>query len=110
PEAVNPDWWIISRVARRTGFADAFGYTRAADVFREHAALSAFENDGTRDFDIGALATISDADYEALKPVQWPLRAGEKPTERRFFAPGGFFTPHPQAKVAAPAPPALQGA
>ncbi len=28
----------------------------AADVFREHAALSAFENDGTRDFDIGALA------------------------------------------------------
>jgi len=27
-------------------------YESAADVFREHAALSAFENDGTRDFDL----------------------------------------------------------
>ena len=27
----------------------------AADIFREHAALSAFENDGSRDFDIGGL-------------------------------------------------------
>ena len=26
------------------------------DIFREHAALSAFENDGARDFDIGSLA------------------------------------------------------
>ena len=32
---------------------------RAADVFREHAALSAFENDGARDFDLGALADIT---------------------------------------------------
>ena len=43
------------------GFGDGFAYRSAADVFREHAALSAFENDGTRDFDIGGLATISDA-------------------------------------------------
>jgi assimilatory nitrate reductase catalytic subunit len=108
PEEVKPDWWIVSKVARRMGFADAFGYARAADVFREHAALSAFENDGTRDFDIGALATISDADYEALKPVQWPLRAGGELTERRFFAQGGFFTPDRKAKFVAPEPPALK--
>src|SRR5262249_41963305 len=76
PEDVRPDWWIVSEVARRMVFADASPYRGVADVFREHAALSAFENDGARDFDIGALATISDADYEALDPVQWPLRAG----------------------------------
>ena len=27
-----------------------------ADIFREHAALSAFENEGARLFDLGALA------------------------------------------------------
>src|SRR6516164_4544560 len=99
PDEVKPDWWIVSRVARRMGFADAFGYTRSADVFREHAALSAFENGGTRDFDLGAVATISDADYDALEPAQWPLRAGDDGKEqRRFFSVGGFFTPSRKAQ------------
>ena len=39
-----------SALARRSTSASA------ADIFREHAALSAFENGGGRDFDIGALA------------------------------------------------------
>ena len=68
--AARPDWWIVSQVAQRMGYAEAFAYRSAADVFREHAALSAFENGGTRDFDIGGLATISDAEFEALEPVQ----------------------------------------
>jgi assimilatory nitrate reductase catalytic subunit len=55
------------------GFAETFAYRTPADVFREHAALSAFENDGTRDFDLGDLSAISDADYDALAPVQWPI-------------------------------------
>src|SRR5207247_8150797 len=45
----------------------------APDVCREHAALSAFENDGARDSHIGGLTAISDADYDALEPVQWPI-------------------------------------
>src|SRR6516225_5249604 len=40
----RPDWWIVTQVARRMGFAAAFAYGCAADIFREHAALSAFEN------------------------------------------------------------------
>jgi len=36
----------MSEVARRLGFAEAFAYGKPADLFREHAALSAFENDG----------------------------------------------------------------
>ena len=44
----------------------SFRYRRPADIFREHAALSAFENDGRRIFDIGALAELSDKDYEGF--------------------------------------------
>src|SRR5262249_23861369 len=60
PGEAKPDWWIVSQVACRMGVAEAFNYRSAADVFREHAALSAFENDGTRDFDIGGLVAITD--------------------------------------------------
>src|SRR5262249_56806908 len=77
PGEARPDWWIVTQVARRMGFAAAFAYGCAADIFREHAALSAFENGGRRDFDIGALAAISDDAFDALDPVQWPLRARE---------------------------------
>ena len=38
------------------GFREAFAYASPAEIFAEHAALSAFENDGARDFDIGAHA------------------------------------------------------
>jgi assimilatory nitrate reductase catalytic subunit len=75
PGEAKPDWWMVAQVARRLGFADAFAYGGAADIFREHAALSGFENDGMRAFDIGALADISDPDYDALQPTQWPARA-----------------------------------
>jgi assimilatory nitrate reductase catalytic subunit len=54
PGEAQPDW--VSEVAGRLGFAQAFGYRGPADIFREHAALSAFENDGQRDFDLGGLA------------------------------------------------------
>jgi len=108
PGEARPDWRIVTDVAQRLGFADAFAYTSAADIFREHAALSAFENDRTRDFDLGGLATISDQDFDALEPVQWPLRKGEEPAEHRFFAEGGFFTPDRRARFIAPEPPALK--
>jgi assimilatory nitrate reductase catalytic subunit len=92
------------------GFADGFAYESAADIFREHAALSAFENDGTRDFDLGALATIDDAAFDALEPATWPLRAGEPAEETRFFGAGGFFTPDRKARFIAPESPALRSA
>jgi len=110
PGEARPDWRIVSDVAQRLGFTDAFAYTSPADIFREHAALSAFENGGTRDFDIGALTTISNEDYDALAPVQWPLREGDRPAERRFFADGGFFTPDRKARFIAPELPALKEA
>jgi len=109
PGEVKPDWLIVSEVARRMGYAEAFAYRSAADIFREHAALSSFENDGTRDFDIGALAAITDTEYAALDPVRWPARAGA-PSDLRFFADGAFFTPDRKARFVTPDPPALQEA
>jgi assimilatory nitrate reductase catalytic subunit len=107
PGEAKPDWWIVSEVARRMGFADAFPYASAADIFREHAALSAFENGGTRDFDIGAVADIDDKAFDALAPFQWPKPAKESTGDTRFFAEGGFFTPDRKGRFAAPDDPAL---
>ena len=108
PGEAKPDWWIVTQVAHRMGYADAFAYESAADVFREHAALSAFENDGTRDFDLGALAAINDEAFDALTPVTWPQRTGQSVENTRFFAEGGFFTPDKKARFVAPEPPALR--
>ena len=102
PGEAKPDWWIVTQVARRMGFGEAFAYESAADVFREHAALSAFENNGTRDFDIGGLAGLSDDEFNALKPVQWPVRVGAAREDSRFFAEGGFYTPDGKARMVAP--------
>jgi len=108
PGEARPDWSIVSAVARRFGFGAAFDYRGPADVFREHAALSAFENDGQRDFDIGALAALSDEAYDRLDAVMWPAHAGEMPSERRFFAAGGFFTGDRRARFVAPERPSLR--
>jgi assimilatory nitrate reductase catalytic subunit len=107
PGQAQPDWWIVCEVAKRMGFEAAFSYGSVADVFREHAALSGFENNGTRDFDIGGLAAIDDRGYDKLDPVQWPVRPDGTPAAARFFADGGFFTPDGRARfiaVEAPRP------
>lgn len=108
PGEVRPDWWIIAEVARRLGFGEAFAWPNVASLFREHAALSAFENGGTRDFDIGGLAELSDVAYETLEPVQWPVRRPGDIAGKRFFAEGGFFTPDGRARFVAVEPPALK--
>src|SRR6202040_4277871 len=59
PGETKADWWIVSEVAKRLGFGAAFDFNSAAEIFREHAALSAFENDGSRDFAIGARKAVS---------------------------------------------------
>jgi assimilatory nitrate reductase catalytic subunit len=110
PGEPRPDWWIVCEVARRLGFAEAFSYRCEADIFREHAALSCFENEGTRDFDLGGLAAISDAEYDALEPVQWPVRSNPPAEAERFFADGGFFTPDRKARLVPPEVPALREA
>jgi assimilatory nitrate reductase catalytic subunit len=110
PGEARPDWWIVCEVAKRLGFAEAFGYAGQAEIYAEHAALSAFENDGARDFDIGAHAGLSPRDYDGLAPVQWPAPAGRPQGTARLFAEGGFFTPNGRARMQPLAMPALAAA
>jgi assimilatory nitrate reductase catalytic subunit len=107
PGEAKPDWWIVCEIAKRLGFAAAFDFNSAADVFREHAALSAFENDGNRDFDIGGLKALSDEGFDAMAPVLWPIREDAQP-QPRFFAEGGFFSSDRKARFVAPEIPALR--
>ncbi|AWN37032.1 nitrate reductase [Methylobacterium radiodurans] len=106
PGEARPDWAVLADVGRRLGHGQAFSFTSAAAVFRQHAGLSAFENNGSRDFDLGGLAEISDAAYEVNRPVQWPLpkRGG---TRARLFADGRFYTFDGRARFVAVQPPAL---
>ncbi len=98
PGEARPDWWMLTALARRLGWGAAFAYTGPADIFREHAALSAFENDGGRVFDIGALARLSDAEYDMLTPVQWPLRRRGEGRARLFGDGSGFPTEDGRAR------------
>ena len=102
PGEARQDWWIIAEVARRLGHGEEFAWKGAADIFREHASLSAFENEGQRDFDIGAYADIDDSAYDSLKPFVWPARKGA-PSKTRFFAEGGFFHSDGRARFIATA-------
>jgi assimilatory nitrate reductase catalytic subunit len=113
PGEVRPDWAVIADVARRMGYGDAFDFRGPADVFREHAALSGYENLGQRSFDIGMHQAITAEAYGDLAPFQWPMPAGALPAaitsdaagETRFFADGHFHTPDGRARFIATALP-----
>lgn len=104
PGEAKADWWIVSEVGKRMGFSEAFPYQASVEVFREHAALSAFENNGSRDFDIGALATLSDSDYAGLQPVQWPVTAANPQGTARLFVDKQFYTASGKASMIAITP------
>ncbi|WP_336957958.1 molybdopterin-dependent oxidoreductase [Sphingobium aquiterrae] len=84
------DWWIVTQVARAMGWREAFAYDRPADIFREHARLSAYQNDGERLFNLRGHATLSNPGYDALEPFRW----GGVP-----FADGRFPTPDGKARL-----------
>ncbi|MFK7857275.1 MAG: molybdopterin-dependent oxidoreductase [Granulosicoccus sp.] len=106
-----PDWWAVARVAQYMGFSEAFDYLSPARIFTEHARLSMFENDGRIDFDIGACAALTDNEYNALQPFQWPRSNAQAPplsTDAqgkahpiRFFAKGNYYTPDGRARMVA---------
>lgn len=104
PENAKEDWWILAQVAQRMGFKEAFNYQGVADIFREHAALSGFENNGRRDFDISALNDISEQEYADLEPFKWPLNATNPHGTQRMFTDGKFFTESSKAQFIAITP------
>lgn len=101
PGDARPDWWIVGQVAQRLGFTNAFAYETAAEIFREHAALSGYENNGQRDFDISRLASLTEQDYDNLLPLQWPITQQNRTGTARMFSDGRFFTSSGKAQFVA---------
>jgi assimilatory nitrate reductase catalytic subunit len=97
PGEARPDWWIITETAKRMGFTEAFSWSGPAAIFKEHAALSAFENEGSRFFDLGALTDINDQDYVDLAPVVWPA-THKNQGQTRLFGDGRYATPDGRAR------------
>jgi assimilatory nitrate reductase catalytic subunit len=106
PHLCQPDWWIICQVAQRLGFREAFDYTSVAQIFDEHARLSAERNEGTRAFSLAGLVGLTAQDYEDLAPIAWPVpRAGGGTA--RLFGDGRFYFADRRARLVAlrPRPP-----
>ena len=98
PGSARPDWEIISDVAARMGFGDAFAYQKPADIFAEYVALDGAASHISRDLD---LSIFADADYAEMVPTQWPQN------DHRFFADGQFYHPDGKARMIAVCAPAL---
>lgn len=90
PGEARPDWWIVTQVARAMGWHEAFHYERPAEIYREHARLTAYRNAGARLLDLRRHAPISNPAYEELTPWRW----GEVP-----FDGGHFPTPDGRARL-----------
>ncbi|MEE3045693.1 MAG: molybdopterin-dependent oxidoreductase [Pseudomonadota bacterium] len=99
----KPDWWIMTEVARAMGYGKAFKYKDPSDIFAEHAALSEFENDGMRAFDIGIWHKARKSTYDAMEPFQWPASRKHQPASgsQRLYGDGIFTTSSGRAKMLA---------
>lgn len=104
PGEARHDWWILSEVGKRMGFAEAFDYASARDIFIEYAILSGKDNAGSRDFDISALSAMDARAYDQFVPLQWPITFNRPTGTERMFEDGRFFTPTGRARFVAVEP------
>ncbi len=96
PGEARADWRIVADVATAMGFGDAFGWRGSAQVFREWARLSAYENTD-RMLNLGPLAGVTPEAYDALEPIQWPVTAAGGTA--RLFTDGRYQTPDGRARM-----------
>jgi assimilatory nitrate reductase catalytic subunit len=99
PGEARADWQIVCDVAQRMGWAGAFAFRKAADVFAEFAVMTALAVKHGKVLDLTNYAKLSDWDYEAMQPFQW---GGEHPLAT------GYPTPSGKARLVAIAPPPVQ--
>ncbi|MBN1007463.1 molybdopterin-dependent oxidoreductase [Amphritea pacifica] len=98
------DWQIICSVARAMGFDAGFEFTSPGQIFTEHAALSGYRNNGRRYFDISALESLTEEQYNQLQPVRWPAAKQANLNPKRLFQSGQFNTPSGRARMVAVTP------
>lgn len=97
PGLARHDWWTICEVAKRLGFHESFSYQHPAEIFDEHAQLSGYHNQGSRDFDISGLAHLTQQQYDQLQPIQWPVNDRFPMGKSRLFGDGQFYTANGRA-------------
>ncbi|GLX81842.1 nitrate reductase [Thalassotalea eurytherma] len=66
------DWQLICDVANKMGFT-GFDYHQPVDIFTEFAKLSSVSKTHGLKFDITGLSKLSEQEYNALQPMQWPI-------------------------------------
>ncbi|PWW10886.1 nitrate reductase [Mangrovibacter plantisponsor] len=99
PGEARPDWWIIAQIARRMGYEKAFDWSHPHEIFSEHAALTGFENQGERLFDISGLSRLTRTEWEQLQPIQWPVNSHHPAGCSRLFQDGVFAFPDGKARL-----------
>ena len=97
PGEALDDWQIIARVARAMGFNQGFNFQSPAEIFDEHARLTAFNNNGERALDLSGLTGLTPQEYDQLKPVQWPVNDKYPQGCAQVLSDGKFFTDNGKA-------------
>ncbi|MEZ9846546.1 molybdopterin oxidoreductase family protein [Vibrio breoganii] len=103
PGEAKPDWWIISQVAQKMGFKEAFDYIHEGEIFSEYAKLTTLGNDNfERDLNLIGLTQLDDKGYSQLKPQQWPVtELQDQVVNQRLFSDGQFYTSNKRARFVA---------
>jgi len=92
----KPDWWALAQIGKRLGHSDAFAFENARDVFVEYAAMTGINTDTPLQLDISELSVLNKPEYDALEPLQWPIKNGVSAT--RLFGDGQFATADRRAR------------
>ncbi len=87
------------------GFDHGFNYDNAHEIFVEHAALSTWNNDGERAFDIGGLAKITATEYDEPRArFNGRCRNAIIPARLACSKPGRFYRRDRRARFVPTAP------
>ena len=90
PGEARADWRIMGDVAQRLGarlgWGEAFAFASPAAIWREYSAMTALARRHGKRLDLTAHATLTDAEYAAMKPFQW---GGPHPLTTCFPTPSG---------------------
>jgi len=107
----RPDWWALSEVARRWGYAAQFPYQAAHEIFDEHARLTTVGNTdeaSPRYLNLGGMVGLGKTAYDGLQPLRWPVLSSDDTAQPRVFSDGRFYTPDRRARFV-PTTPQMPG-
>ncbi|MCC4831438.1 nitrate reductase [Shewanella sp. 10N.7] len=99
------DWWALAEVGKLMGFESAFEFSNSAAVFKEFAQLSKTVKARfpEKQFDLTGMSELTDAQYDALLPTQWPISTPSQlgQSNQRVFQTGTFSTASNKAQFIA---------